>query len=214
METKNAQTKRPRRTPDAFKNVLAESAPAETTSNPDLDGIIDVPPLLDTKRGDMRPTMREENSMTRAARRAAELRDHLGTVEEGVDEFYFSKDAVPEGWSYEWKRRTVLGQEDPAYQVALAKQGWEAVPVARHPEMMPHGYKGPFIERKGMILMERPLEITEQIKEHELKKARLQVRQKEAQLNSSDQGQFGRTKSDGTSLVKINKSYEPIPIPK
>ena len=171
------------------------------------------PTLVEAQRGDMRPTMREESSKTRAARRAAELRNHLGTMDEGVDEFYIPKDIIPEDWSYEWKRKTVLGYEDPAYQVALRKQGWEPVPAKRHPEMMPMNWKGEYIERKGMILMERPMEITQEVRSHDLLKARQQVRQKEAQLNSAEQGQFGRTKSDGTSLVKINKSYEAIPIP-
>jgi hypothetical protein len=70
----------------------------------------------------------------------------------------------------------------------------------------------PFIERKGMILMERPLEITQDARDNELRKARAQVRQKEAQLNSAEGGQFERTNKD-QSLVKVRKSYESIPIP-
>lgn len=113
-------------------------------------------------RPEMRPTMREEDPRARAARRAAELRDHRnGDMDEGIDEFYIDPADIPEGWSYEWKRRTVLGAEDPAYQVALARAGWEPVPTSRHPSYMPMGGDYPFIERKGMILMERPLEITD-----------------------------------------------------
>jgi hypothetical protein len=80
--------------------------------------------------------------------------------------------------------------------------------------MMPMGNKSLYIERKGQILMERPAEITQEVRANELRKARAQVRHKEQQLNSAEQGQFGRSKSDGTSLVKINKSYESMPIPK
>jgi hypothetical protein len=208
-DTTNAP-KRSREKRNPLKNAFSQP---EQVDSVETTPPVNPPTIIEAKRGDMRPTLREENPKTRAARRAAELRNHLGTVEEGVDEFFFPQNAIPDGWSYEWKRKTVLGFEDPAYQVALAKQGWEAVPVSRHPEMMPHGYKGNFIERKGMILMERPAEITDEVKAYELKKARLQVRQKEAQLNSAEQGQFGRSKSDGTSLVKINKSYEAMPIP-
>lgn len=164
-------------------------------------------------RPEMRPTMREEDPRARAARRAAELRDHRnGDMDEGVDEFYIDPADIPEGWSYEWKRRTVLGAEDPAYQVALARAGWEPVPTSRHPSYMPMGGDYPFIERKGMILMERPLEITDDARNSELRKARMQVRQKEAQLNSAESGQFERTNKD-QSLVKVRKSYEAIPIP-
>jgi hypothetical protein len=202
--------KRSREKRNALKNAFSQP---EQVDLDEAEAPIEPPTIIEAKRGDMRPTLREENSKTRAARRAAELRNHLGTLDEGLDEFFIPKDIIPDGWSYEWKRRTVLGQEDPSYQVALAKQGWETVPADRHPEMMPMGWKGSLIERKGMVLMERPLEITKEVQAHDLRKARLQVRQKEAQLNSAEQGHFGRTKSDGTSLVKINKSYEAMPIP-
>jgi hypothetical protein len=171
-----------------------------------------VPPVLDS-RPEMRPNMREEDPRTRAARRAAELRDHHnGDMDDGTDEFYIDPADIPEGWSYEWKRRTVLGAEDPAYQVALARAGWEPVPTSRHPSYMPMGGDYPFIERKGMILMERPKEITDDARDSEMRKARAQVRQKEAQLNSAEGGHFERSNKD-QSLVKVRKSYESIPIP-
>lgn len=164
------------------------------------------------ERPDMRPDMREEDSRARAARRAAELREHLSDSHDGVDEFYIDPNDVPAGWTYEWKRRTIHGAEDPAYTVQLARQGWEPVPTSRHPSYMPKDGNYPIIERKGMILMERPLEITHDARRKELRTAQQQVRQKEAQLNSADSGQFERQNKD-QSLVKINKGYEPIPIP-
>lgn len=164
-------------------------------------------------RPGMRPMMREEDPRVRAARRAAELRDHLGNMDEAPDDFYIPPSDIPSGWSYEWKRKTLLGQEDPAYQVQLAQKGWEAVPAYRHPSYMPVGYKGGTIERKGMILMERPLEITQEARDFEIRKARNQVRQKEAQLAGAPEGQFERNNKD-SSLVKVKKSYEAMPIPK
>lgn len=164
-------------------------------------------------RPDMRPMMREEDPRVRAARRAAELRDHLGSMDEAPDDFFIPPSDVPNGWCYEWKRKTLLGQEDPAYQVQLAQKGWEPVPAYRHPSYMPVGYKGQTIERKGMILMERPLEITEEARNFELRKARNQVRQKEAQLAGAPEGQFDRNNKD-SSLVKVKKSYEAMPIPR
>ena len=117
-----------------------------------------------TLRPEMRPTATtEESPRERAARRAAELRGHDTDIgDDGSDEYYIELGIIPEGWSYEWKVRTVLGAEDPAHQVALARKGWEIVPASRHPELMPMGYKGVEITRKGMVLMERPLEITEE----------------------------------------------------
>src|ERR1700677_337567 len=74
--------------------------------------------------------------MERARRRAAELREH-GSFDPGSDKFNFDLSIVPPGWSYEWKRQLVMGAPDPSYQVSLAQRGWEPVPAARPPEMMP-----------------------------------------------------------------------------
>jgi hypothetical protein len=157
----------------------------------------------------------EEDSRTRAARRAAELHEHLGAGmdDDGVNEFYIDPRIIPDGWSYEYKRFTVLGAQDPSYQVSLAMKGWEAVPASRHPELMPDTYKGVTIERQGMILMERPAVITAESIAREHRKAVGQVRQKEEQLNGSGPGEFGRD-NKGTSLVNIKRSHEAIAIPK
>jgi len=167
-----------------------------------------------TLRPEMRPNATTaEDPRERAARRAAELRGHdtdLG--DDGTDEYYIELGIIPEGWSYEWKVRTVLGAEDPAHQVALARKGWETVPASRHPELMPVGYKGAEITRKGMVLMERPLEITQEARNVELRRARMQMRDKEAQLTQAKGGEFDRS-NKGDPLVKISKKYEAIPIP-
>jgi hypothetical protein len=158
-------------------------------------------------------TYREEDPRTRAARRAAELRDHGSLSTDGTDEFFIDPRVIPDGWSYEWKRHTTLGAQDPSYQVSLARSGWESVPAKRHPEMMPDHYTGMTIERNGMILMERPKEITDEAKARDYRKARDQVRQKEAQLSGAPAGQFERD-NKGTPLVNVKKGYEAIPIPR
>ena len=190
------------------KTLSIKSTPEDDGS--DLVGTAPAPET--TIREPKREPMREEDPRARAARRAAELRDHLGDGNEGTDEFYINPDDVPAGWSYEWKRETLLGAEDPAYQVALAQVGWEPVPTKRHPSYMPGQGDHPVIRRKGMILMERPKEITDEHREREARKARLQVRAKEEQLNSAPTGQFERSNKD-QSLVKVKRSYEAIPVP-
>jgi hypothetical protein len=171
------------------------------------------PDLYARSRPEMRPAMREEDPRARAARRAAELRDHLGEEPDGTDEFYIDPSDIPEGWDYEWKAKYVLGQEMATHILALRRAGWEEVPTHRHPSYMPMGTDMAYIERKGMVLMERPKEITEDARTRELRKARQQVRQKEEQLNAASGGQFDRNNKD-QSLVNIKKSYESIPIPK
>jgi len=202
------------RPPLLSKDKAAETEAPATEPTPVLPPIMaDIDFTRAEVRPEMRPTMREEDPRTRAARRAAEIRNHVGNMDEGPDDFYIDLSEIPDGWTYEWKRKTVLGQEDPAYQVQLARMGWEPVPASRHPRYMPEGAKYASIERKGMVLMERPKELSDEARQIELKKARNQIRQKEAQLNSAPDGQFGRNNKDAP-LVKIGKSYEAIPIPK
>jgi hypothetical protein len=105
-----------------------------------------------------------------------------------------------------------MGMEDPAYQVQIARMGWEPVPASRHPNMMPEGNKYLIIERKGMVLMERPLEITQEAQQIERQRARNQIRQKEAQLAAAPEGTL--TRDHAQVKPKINKTFEAIPIPK
>lgn len=158
------------------------------------------------------PKPREEDPRARAARRALELREQTSSDDDGVDKFYIDPKAIPDGWSYEWKSFTVLGKENPSYQVAMAHKGWESVPRTRHPHMMPHNYQGETIEREGMILMERPLEITQEAKARDLRIARSQVRGKEEQLGGSAPGTFDRD-NKGQPLVNVKKSFEHMKIP-
>ena len=162
-------------------------------------------PVAET-RDEMRAGQREDDPRARAERRAAEIRKHLkGDSSEGADRFYIDPSIIPDGWSYEWKRKTIWGKEDPAHEVELARQGWEVVPATRHPQMMPKG-NWQTIERDGMMLMERPKVLTDDVHASNLKKARLQVRAKEAQLNQAPEGTFDREKPS------IKKSFEAMPI--
>ncbi len=161
-------------------------------------------------RPSMRPDMKEDSPRSRAAKRAAEIRGNLGGgIDEGTDEF--AAPPAPDGWTYEWKRHTTYGKEDPAYQVQLAHEGWEPVPTVRHPHMMPGGKGYELIERKGMVLMERPAEITNEVRSIELRRARQQVRMKEQQLATAPEGTM--TRDDARVAPKIKRSFEPIPIP-
>ena len=162
-----------------------------------------------SSRAPMRPVLREEDPRARAAKRAAEIKGHIGDLDEGTDEFLAP--TPPDGWTYEWKTKTVMGQENPAYQVQLQRTGWEPVPTSRHPQMMPGDHKYANIERKGMVLMERPKVITDEVKDIERKRARDQIMHKKSQLGEAKEGQFGR---DHASVKpKITNSYEPIPVP-
>lgn len=169
-------------------------------------------PIAAVPRAEMRSEVREEDSRARAARRAAEIRGHIGDMDQGVDEFFVDPSIIPEGWTYEWKRQSILGQEDATHQIHLARMGWEAVPARRHPGMMPASWTKGTIERKGMILMERPTEVVEEARRIQNKAAKDQVRAKEAQIAGAPDGTM--TRDHAQTRPKINKSFEAVPIPK
>lgn len=165
----------------------------------------------ETEEVSLRPPMRTEDSREAAARRAAELRGHLGDVVDAQDDFYIPLDEIPDGWTYEWKRHSTYGQEDPSYQIQLLREGWEPVPVSRHPHMMPNDTSSNTILRKGMILMQCPTEIIDERRAAELRKARMQVRYKEQQIAGTPEGTM--TRDDARVRPQIKKSYEAMPIP-
>lgn len=155
----------------------------------------------------------EMSSRERAEARAAEILGHLdGALDEGEDELSLDNIAVPEGWTYEWKRQTVYGKSDPAYDTRLAKTGWEEVPASRHPAMMPKGHRGS-ITRDGLVLMERPKVITDRVKRIMYERARGAVRLKEQQLTEAPQGTFERVDERGRSMAKVRTTHSPVEIP-
>lgn len=161
-------------------------------------------PMREAPRPDMRAA---------AERRAAEIMGGMDfATETGTDKFHVNPADIPDGWTYEWKRRTIYNQEDPAYQVNLARTGWEPVPADRHPDMMPAGGKHKTIERDGQVLMMRPQVITERFKSAELKASRDQVRVKEQQLTNAPPGTFERGTHQNVR-PKVSKSYEAMPVP-
>ena len=160
--------------------------------------------LKDAGRPPMRKDFREETSQERAARRIAELKGHNNAnIDEGVDKF--ATPMPPDGWSYEWKMKSVVGYVDPSYLTKMARSGWEPVDTSRHPEMMPRGAVGA-IERDGMVLCERPMEITKEIQARDLRNARAQVRMKEGQLDPKGRGGLmGR--EDARANMDVKKDY-------
>jgi len=145
-------------------------------------------------------------SLARAERRLAEIRANMPDGGEVRDKFWAPE--PPAGFDYQWKRRTIYGQEDPAYWVELTRQGWEPVPLSRHSQMMPNGWKGKMIEVEGMVLMERPMVLTEEARLRERLAAREAVLTKEQQLSSTREGDLGRRE-----VLRFSKTREPITVP-
>lgn len=199
---------------EAVSQILADNAPdggSQFAEDETLERVsITPPPATSMARPDMRPAMREDDPRARAAKRAAELRSH-GSLDEGLDKFHVDPTDIPDGWEYEWKRKTLLGKEDPTYDTHLARTGWEPVPTSRHPNYMPSNGKYPIIEREGMVLMERPAEISAEARNIEKRRARDQIRAKEEQLGAAPPGTFERDHEKVRPVIK--HSFEAMPIP-
>lgn len=145
-------------------------------------------------------------SIARAEARLREIRDSI--PEGGALRDKFWAPSAPVGWTYEWKMRSVMNEEQHHYIVELSRNGWEPVPLARHPEMMPQGWKGETIEVEGLMLMERPSVLTEEDRAEEVRLAREAVYTKEQQLRSGRDGDLGRRQ-----VLNHSKSRSPIDIP-
>lgn len=119
--------------------------------------------------------------------------------------FDIALDEIPPGMDYGWKVRTVNGKEDREAQINWKLNGWTPVPAGRHP-----GFTGEptdsnaEIERGGLILCERPIELTKESAGMDKQKAADQVRTQMDRL-------AGRARQTGTERVtKLSRSYEPI----
>lgn len=124
-----------------------------------------------------------------------------------LDKFYIDPAVIPHGISYEWKTETVYGANNPAYDGFMRNQGWEPVDAKRHPDMMPDGYKGP-VRREGLILMERPIELTREAMMEERMAANEAVQIKEEQLGNAPKGTLPRARADGSSTINVNRTIE------
>lgn len=164
------------------------------------------------QRQEMRSEPRELTSREEANRLSAELLERDEVAGDFIDKFPMPAGGPPDGWAYNWKKKSVMGFEDRAYAIQMATSGWRPVPAQRHPEFMPSGGNYLAIEREGMILMEIPLQVKEHRDAMAFNRAREQIRLKQQQMNSSPPGTFERD-NKGASLVNIRRGYEPLNIP-
>ena len=131
------------------------------------------------------------------------------------DQFYLPIDEIPETHkamfdgslvvSYEWKRYSNMGQEDPFYIANLREQGWEPVDPKKHPNWLPPGYDKPQIIKGGLILMERPIELSLEAKREEKKHSKQQVREAEARLGMTPKGEL--TRNFPGIEARVSKEY-------
>jgi hypothetical protein len=173
-------------------------------------------------RPPMHPPMKSADPRRDADARAKEIMDHLGTIPDATDEFYLPQWAVPDGWSYEWKRYSILNQEDTTHLNRLRDTGWEPVPASRHrsdgSNIVPVGYKhkDDSIVRNGQILMERPQAITDAMKKRDSQAAKTLLdiagRVDPNKVQAFDLDNSG-TPIRAHGVAGAKRSYSPMPIP-
>jgi len=123
----------------------------------------------------------------------------------------FRVDNIPPGTSYEWKRTTVYGKSDPSYDILMREQGWEPVDASRHPELVAEGHQGAIV-RDGLILMERPIELTHEAQAEDRAAAREAVSIKKQQLGETPTGTLTRDHPSARKVTGVNTTYESLPI--
>lgn len=121
----------------------------------------------------------------------------------------------PEGWTYEWKAKTVKNWEWTDNQVQLYQNGWTPVPASRHDgAIMPPGHPGN-IERGGLILMERDERLTDKARDLDRRRANDPVRNSRQMAGlmaqqtpgiSDDSMDFSSSEARGRSFVRSERN--------
>lgn len=126
-----------------------------------------------------------------------------------LDDFYVPPELIPAGRSLNWKAETVAGQPQDSQMHAYYEDGWRPMNSESMPGYMPKDHKGP-IRRKGMVLMERPIEFTQEAEREAYKVAR-------AQFNGAKRATNLKVSGDGYSTDhrelpnKASVGYERLP---
>ena len=147
----------------------------------------------------------------RARARIAEIRAVHGDGD--FSEVYVDKwfAAAPPGWIYEWKTHSVWNKEYPQYVSGLQRTGWSPVQAARHRELLFPEYEGENIIIDGMILMERPKELTEKARARSYQLAIDVVRNSERKLADAPSGTAPRTAFADT-MPRVRAHTGPVTI--
>lgn len=167
------------------------------------------------------PRIREAEVRTEPVREAmretARVRTRKGS---GTDQLHIPREMIPEDVDLQWVPDSILGQPAIQQRMSFEVNGWRPVTGdmwdGRFDGMfMPKGHKGE-INVGGLVLMERPLELTLEARAEENKSARDAVRAEEAKLRGGNIDGVAFDTNHPTARAKtfINKERLPsMPIP-
>lgn len=173
-------------------------------------------------RADNRPSLRAPDEETRpvsidheerARLRLAELRGALDddTAQVFQDKFYAE---APPGWTYEWKLHSAFNKEYPQYLAGMMRHGWSPVPSSRVRHLLYPEYEGENCIVDGLILMERPKELTERRRERDYQNAVQQVKSKVESAKEAPPGTAPRGPGAHPDLpARIKTHIGPMAVP-
>ena len=103
------------------------------------------------------------------------------------------------------------GLEDPFYIASMREQGWEPVDPRRHPTWVPPGYDKPHIIKGGQILMERPIELTNEARAEAKMLATKQIVEAEQRLGMTPKDTLTRDHAGAKPRV-VKEMMRPVAI--
>lgn len=110
-----------------------------------------------------------------------------------------------EGFDLEWKRTKVYGEEQRQYIAQTARGGWEPVQAERWPGIfLPDGHAGA-IEIDGLMLMERPLELSLEARQEDHNDARDAANRSRRDIGIKEMASgFEDHRTSGNAKVRAN----------
>jgi hypothetical protein len=124
----------------------------------------------------------------------------------GVNPFEVPEQYREERWDYQWCRSTCFGKPDDANINRMQDTGWRPVMRSQMPGFMTTGREtgsDGAIEHEGLVLMERPLGMTEEAREeHRRENARLEQQQYQKFDMAAPKGSHFETRRDQRRIRK------------
>ena len=128
-----------------------------------------------------------------------------------VDPKYIPPELIPEGWTFQWKNVTVLGQpiEElvPGYRATMEMNHWEPVPAALLRSILPRSYTGRTVEMGGQMLMMQQTYLAEQSKSRNEKNANDLMQSSAKKLGVAGTGELDR------KVQTVRRTYEKMAVP-
>lgn len=173
-----------------------------------------VPPVARRKGGWPKGKPRIPREPQRAPQRSTQGRTRTGRTSFNDDVYAIDRSTLNPDMDYQWVTKSVMGDDGGKTRsdfVRMAMNGWTPVDGSRLPQ---YGVEVGEINIGGLILMERPMEMSEEAREEDYVRATGQVSTQINRLNDvPDQLEMNRPGQD--RRVRGVKSFsrgEPIPV--